>query len=96
MLMIFAYSYPQADQFLSDLKKVKPEIRTWKRGKDFKVVTENHKRAYRGYMCDIVFLRDWTERVRNFEWLDVQEDLEIRLHIGDFTDKTEEYLKLIQ
>lgn len=95
MLIIFAYSHRQADCFLSDLMESKPEIRAWKRGKDFKIVTDDHKMAYRGYKCDIVFLRDWDRRVRSFESVDVREEIEIRLHLGDFTDKTEEYLKLL-
>lgn len=94
MLIIFAYSHKQGHCFLLDLKEVKPEIRSWKRGKDFKIVTEDHKRAYSGYRCDVVFLAGWSERVRNYNWLDLQEEIEIRLHIGDFTDKTKEYIEL--
>lgn len=96
MLIIFAYSYQQGHCFLLDLKEVKPEIRYWKRGKDFKIVTEDHKRAYSGYRCDVVFLSDWSKRVMDYNWLDLQEEIEIRLHIGDFTDKTKEYLELLK
>lgn len=96
MLIVFAYSYRQADCFLLDLKEVKPEIRYWKRGKDFKIVTKDHKRAYSGYRCDVVFLADWIERVSNYNLIYLQEEIEIRLHIGDFTDKTKEYLELLK
>lgn len=96
MLIIFAYSYRQALGFLFDLIEIKPECKNWKVNKDFKIVTEDHKRAYSGYRCDIVFLTDWSKRVRNYNLLDLQEEIEIRLHIGDFIDKTKEYLELLK
>ena len=95
MLIIFAYSYRQGDCFIHDLMEVKQEIRNWKRGKDFKIVTSDHEMAYRGYNADLVFLSDWILRVSYHNLFDVKKEIEIRLNLGDFTDKTEEYLKLL-
>lgn len=94
MLTIFAHSYRQADVFIYKLREAIPEFMSYKRA-DFNIVVEDHMRAYRGCECNVVFLGNWAENVNDYHWMSFEEELKVRLYLGDFTDKTEEYFKLI-
>lgn len=93
MILIFCYTYQQGTYFINQLRDANPEFRTWKRNKDFRFITlGDTPSTYLGYRCDVVFLIDWVGKIDN--WRDVEE-IKIRLNLGHFTDKTEEYYKII-